>query len=1182
MNQNRQEVQVNNIKPVLVVGGGIAGIHCALTLAEMNHNVVLLEKSAALGGILPKLHRTYPDCACCRIYKSMLDAETHPNIRILTHSEITDVKQDGPQDWSVSISTRTKCIDPDKCIACGLCAEVCPQEVLCGGIESRKAAFIPYPQAVPYAYSIDTEECLHFKDDSCRECEKICPTGAISFSQQPDSLQSGEFVLNAGAVVLATGISATPDAVLNKYGYQQPNVFTALEFERLQSMSGPTHGRLVRPDNGTAPEKIAWIQCVGSRDAKEPGCGHCSSVCCMHAVKEAVGAKEKLGNDLTTDIFYMDLRAFGKGFEEYYNDAKARGVGFKRSRINEIIPPRPGTDRATVVYHDQDTNQVATGAYDMIVLSTGIQPPLENKSLIEQFGLYAGDSGFVETESLNPVVTPVPGLYVCGSLSGPKDIYDSMTEAGAAAGQAAAYMPLPARKTDVSLDSVSSPDTTRIGLFICSCPIDKDKSSIDKNFDLLKEEPGVEVLCLDEVLCNKKGRKRIVDIVEKNALNQLLVTSCAPTVHRALLEGTLKARGLENMNICMVDLTMLASTLIHKSPAEAEKSSAVIKTGLKTELKTELKTGMLSADMLKAQIKALFSRGILPAREASIKSTAALAVGASISGMEYALTLADKGIEVHLADARKSLTGSDAEMAMTWKDESLASISVQELITAVTGNPQIHLHLNAQVTKNYGYVGNFVSEITDMNTGKATTVCHGVTHIAPVTSELAPAEYLYGEHSGVVTLASLEKRLADPEEKLSKKTKNIVFIQCVGSREAERPYCSRTCCTRSLNLALKLKAMNPKLDITILFRDMRTFGLKELIYDKARKAGVVFIRYSIDDKPFVKSVDDNKLKAVVTEPLLNRKLVLEADMIVLAAAEVAQNQKLGNLFSVDLDKNGFFAESHTKMKPVQFYRQGITMSGAAHSPKFSDESISQAKAAAACALTILQKSTIPLENAIAQVTVPSCPVCCTCVRACPYGIPRIEGHVSVIDPNLCQGCGACASLCPGQYIKMSENQHQMACGNCHGILPAKPEKVEDAENFIPDIVLFSCGNCPAQARDRMISAGRKNPFAGLRVVNMPCMSRLDVEQLLEVFEQGADGIIVSSCSKDESCLHKSGTSSAENKVESIRAKLAEIGLAEDRIHFIAGSSSLASVFSGRIEAKTEQISQLGPSPLKKH
>jgi heterodisulfide reductase subunit A len=423
---------------VLVIGGGIAGIQASLDLAGRGFQVYLLEETPTIGGRMAQLDKTFPtmDCSICILAPKMMECFRHSNIKLLTYSELMEIKG-SVGNFHVKILQKPRYVDQTKCTGCGTCAEHCPIEVpneFDMELGMRKAIYMPMPQAVPRCMTVDKENCIE-----CKLCTKMCQAGAVDFQQQPQEVD-----LNVGAVIIATGFNQYDPSEIVEYGYKkQRNVLTALEFERWVCASGPVGGHLLRPADGGIPKKIAFIQCVGSRGSKF-GAPFCSSVCCMYATKEALIIREH-APDVSVYIFYNELRAFGKCFQEFVNRAREDyGVKYIRSRPGEIRED-PKTKSLTIWYDDTFTREIKSlSDVDLVVLCSALIPRESNKKLAEITGIELDECGFFKVTHplMAPVDSTVPGIYVCGYCQSPKDIPDSVAQASAAAARAAEALAL--------------------------------------------------------------------------------------------------------------------------------------------------------------------------------------------------------------------------------------------------------------------------------------------------------------------------------------------------------------------------------------------------------------------------------------------------------------------------------------------------------------------------------------------------------------------------------------------------------------------------------------------------------------------------------------------------------------------------------------------------------------------
>jgi len=829
----------------------------------------------------------------------------------------------------------------------------------------------------------------------CLQCVAACKAGAVDHAMQEETI-----TLEVGSVILASGAETFDPALVGTYLYgEHPNVVTSLEFERILSASGPYQGHLVRPSDHREPRKIAWIQCVGSRNVHHCDNGYCSAVCCMYAIKEAIVAKEHLPHPLDAAIFFMDMRTYGKDFERYYNRAREeQGVRFIRSRIHAIHAGNEGA--LNISFADED-GTAKQEAFDMVVLSVGLQPSKDSVALAERLGIELNHYRFAETTSFDPVKTSRSGIYVGGAFRDCKDIPISVMEASAAA--AAAATPLTDSRFTLTKTKELPPERSvageapRVGVFVCNCGINiGGVADVPAVAEYAKTLPNVVYVADNLFTCSQDTQEKIREAIKANNLNRVVVAACSPRTHEPLFQETLREVGLNRFLFEMANIRD-QNTWVHQQ----DKNAAT------TKAKDLVRMAVARASLLD------------PLQQVTLGLIkTALVIGGGVAGMVAALTLADQGFPVHLVEQKGELGGNALSLRATWKGEDVGAY-VQQLVRRVREHGNITVHFNTTVEGSTGFVGNFETVLANLEErGRKRTIQHGVTIVATGGRELRPTEYRYGEDDHVLTHLELDARFRADEGGL-RKLGSAVFIQCVGSREPSRPYCSKVCCTHSVESALKLKELNPDMGIYVLYRDMRTYGFREDLYRDARAKGVVFIRYDLDRKPEV-SRDNGQLRVLVRDTLLGRELVIPADLLVLASAILPNEAKdVAEAFKVSQNADGFFMEAHAKLRPVDFSSDGLFLCGLAHYPKPLDEAITQAQAAAARAATVLAKEAITLGAVKAVVDPEKCAVCLTCVRTCPYNVPYIgEEGAAVIDPAGCHGCGACVAECPGKAISL--------------------------------------------------------------------------------------------------------------------------------------------------------------------
>jgi heterodisulfide reductase subunit A len=880
----------------------------------------------------------------------------------------------------------------DKCIACGLCAEKCPKKVpdaYDGNLSKRKAVYVQYAQAVPLKYVIDADQCIYFKKGKCKACEKFCPTGAISFNDQET-----QRTLKVGAVVLSQGSRAFDPAVHDTFGYtKHPNVVTSLEFERILSASGPYGGHLVRPSDKKEPEKIAWLQCIGSRDEHLGAQGYCSGVCCTYAIKEAMLAKEHSSHDLDTTIFYIDIRTYGKDFERYYNRAKEEGVRFVKSKITHVAPP-DDTGRHVICYVDASGKRMEE-AFDIVVLSVGLMVSEQGAELANRLGIDMNHYRFADTGSFDPVASSRPGIYVCGAFEGPKDIPSSVIDSSAAAGVVGSQL-AEARwsltKTESlpeEIDLTGKP--SRVGVFVCRCGTNiAGVVDVPAVVEFAKTLPGVVYVEENLFSCSQDTQDKMTQVIKEHELNRVVVAACTPKTHEPLFQETLINAGINKYLFEMANIRNQCSW-VHKDDPEKSTQKA----------KDLVRMAVSKAALLEPL-----------AESAMAVNHSALVVGGGVAGMTAARTLSAQGFHTVVIEKTDQLGGRARQIHETWRGEDVQAY-LAGLIQSVASDPNIDVFLDSRITQVDGFVGNFKTTITA--NGQHRTLEHGVTLIASGASELTPDQYLYGRDSRVVTGLELQQRFMDKDPALED-LETAVFIQCVGSRIPERPYCSKVCCTQSIKSALELKKINPKMNVFVVYRDMRPYGLREDLYREARSAGVAFIRRDTD-KELTVDVDGEDLKVSFSDRVLGRSMDIRPDLLVLACAIVPDAKTpLAQLYKVPLNDDGFFAEAHVKLRPVDFATDGVFVCGLAHAPKSLDESITQAQAAAARAVTVLSMENIKMGGIVSHIIPERCSGCMGCINVCPFGAITFDSEkfVAKVNPALCKGCGACSAACPSE------------------------------------------------------------------------------------------------------------------------------------------------------------------------
>ena len=822
----------------------------------------------------------------------------------------------------------------------------------------------------------------------CLRCVDACKAEAIDHNDKEE-----EIVLNVGSIILSSGINTfDPSKLEDFYHYKSyPNVITSLEFERLLSASGPTMGKLLRPSDGKEPKRIAWIQCIGSRDVKTNP--YCSSVCCMYAVKEAVVAKEHV-EGVECTIFYMDMRTYGKDYEKYYERAKKEGVRFIRARIHTIFEDK---DNGLILRYVDEDGGLNEEKFDMVVLSVGFESNI--KGLSDSLGIEVNEYGFVKTDPFCPVKTSREGIFVSGIVQAPKDIPTSVAEASAASCAAQVLLSdvrwQMHKKLEIPEERDVEGEEPRIGVFICNCGINIGGIvDVPEVTEYASHLPYVVYAGHDLFTCSEDSQAKMKEIIKEHNINRVVVASCSPNTHEPIFQQTLQESGLNKYLFEMANIRNQDSWVHGDNPKTAtEKAKDLIRM---------------------AVMRAAYLRPLKEKKIPIIKR--AVVIGGGIAGMNAALSLADQGFETVIIEKEPQLGGFARELTRTIDGMDIQRY-LKDLIDRVTNHEKIQVLTQALVVGFSGFKGNFTTEVIVGPGMYERTIEHGALIIATGAREYKPEEYLYGKDHRVFTQVELSKRL---EIRGADDLKRVVMIQCVGSRNEKNPNCSRVCCQSAIKNALHIKELNPETEVIILYRDIRMYGFLEKYYTEARQKGVLFFRYEPEDPPKVEATEEG-IKVTFRDLILQRDIAVYADILALSAGVVAEDtEELSSILKLQRNEEGYFMEAHVKLRPVDMVNDGVFVCGMAHSPKFIPEAIAQGLAAASRAATFLAQDSITLSAVTAKVDPELCAACLVCVRVCPFGVPRInEEGVSEIDEALCRGCGICASECPAKAIQLS-------------------------------------------------------------------------------------------------------------------------------------------------------------------
>lgn len=942
---------------VMVVGGGVAGVQAALDLAESGYQVYLVEKGPALGGVMMQLDKTFPtNCNGCWGCRAQ-------------HNGMAQL------DETLPVNDCALCIPSPKLVESGCHANI--RVLTMAELDSVEG------------------EAGSFQVKLRRKVR------SIDWATVPSTATYGadeNLVLNVGAIILAPGFKVFDPSHFDTFGYGVfPNVISSLEFESIINPYGPSRGAPLRPSDHKPARKIAWLQCVGSRDLHEGAHGYCSGVCCMYAVKEALAAKQ-LDSALDTAIFFMDMRTFGKGYEEFYDYARNEaGVRFIRSRVHTVEPAGPGSDDLRLRYVDESGGQQDED-FDLVVLSVGLESPSEVQQLADKLNIQLDESGFALVGDFAPIATSRPGIFACGTFTGPKDVPYSIIEASAASAAAAGVLPTSRQAAPAGRDYPPEDpiifERPRVGVFFCQGgPEDSSGVDLAALRETAKGLPNVVYVAEDIATSTPLSQQAMGKAIKAHRLNRVVAAGCSPRTHEKFFQETLRLAGL-NKHLLEFANIWHQDAWVHNGDQDSVTEKA----------KDLIRMAAAKAVLLE------------PTQELEYQVTQrALVVGGGVAGMVAAKSLADQGFPVYLVEKSDQLGGYARNLHKTWRGNEIRPY-LEELTKSVSSHPQITVHLASSVAQVTGYVGNYSTTI--QNGAKSEVFEHGVAILATGAKEYQPQEYLYGQDGRVLTHQELDRRFKSKDPSLQT-VQAAVFIQCVGSREPDRPYCSRVCCTHTIESALELKRINPDCHVYVLYRDMRTYGNRENLYLEARKAGVLFIRFALDAKPVAKVVD-GKLTVAVFDNILQREVVIPADLVTLAPAIVPNDAAaLSQFFKVPLDRAGFLSEAHRKMRPVDCAVDGVFLCGLSHHPKSLDESIAQAMAAACRAATVLAKEVIRFNGAVASTDQFMCSSCGTCVSICPYAAASFNDKGKAeVNPALCRSCGLCVASCRSGAIRL--------------------------------------------------------------------------------------------------------------------------------------------------------------------
>lgn len=928
----------------------------------------------------------------------MMDAGRHPNIEVLTNSEL--IRLDGRAgSFRAVVRKNPRYVDEDLCTGCGQCADDCPVAVSNEfevGMGARKAIYSPFAQAVPNTYIIDRKNCLNDDFLVCNNCVNSCDRNAINFDDVGEEIE-----LDLGAVIVATGFNVYDASAIPSYGYRlYDNVLTNMELERVLNASGPTQGHIIKPSDHKAPKKIAFIQCVGSRgEGGEAGCQYCSRFCCMNAVKDAMLLKQHDPDIEEIIVFYIDMRASGKGFEEFYQRSlDMPELKYVRGRPSKIMED-PETKELIIYVENGETGEVSTFNVDMAILSAGAVAAETNRELADVLGIDLDVNGFfeIETKYGSPLHTVKEGVYVCGCAAGINDISDSVAQGSGAAAEAerfAAKIRVEEKPLEIKQLDTSGPP--RVGVFLCHCGINiAGVLDIESLGEYARDIPDVAYVENNLFLCSDEGQRLMQEKIKEHNLNRVVAAACTPRTHEPIFRDSCEQIGLNPFLFEMTNVRDQCSWVHSDIP----------------EIATQKARDLIRMGIAKARNLQPLNRITIPINQS------VLVIGGGVAGMRAALDLEAQGFKVYLIEKDGRLGGLLNNLTRVYPADLQAVELARTMVEKIRGS-RVEVMASTEINSILGFVGNFDVSTTSGNFRVGTIV------VATGADLYKPdGEFGYGKFENVITNQELENILHDTKGEIKIKGESpntVVFVQCVGSRDPEsNTACSRFCCPTTIKQAIRLRENG--INVTVLHRDMRTVGARaEEHYRRARSLGVKFIRYTPERLPLVSGNGDRAENVEILELALNRYLEVPADYVVLAAGMVpneASTDKIHEILKVPRGADGFFMERHAKLGPVETTTEGVFLAGCVSGPRDIADSIAQGSAAAAKVASFIARDTVSLEPTTCVVEPALCRACGKCVEICEYHAPSlVDGApgimVAEINQALCKGCGTCASWCP--------------------------------------------------------------------------------------------------------------------------------------------------------------------------
>ena len=1111
---------------ILVIGGGIAGIQASLDLAEAGAHVILIEKSPSIGGKMAVLDKNFPtlDCSICIEAPKMSEVAQNKNIEILSPAEVVGL-EGWPGRFTAKIVKRNRLVT-DECTRCDLCSQACPQVLpneFDSGMAFRKAIYTPITQAVPGAYLVDLDNCLNDPPNylPCQRCVEACGPRCIDFGMP----RQETLVREAASVIVATGYDLMPAERIKEYGYgTHPDILTSMELERLLTSAGPTGGEVIRPSDGRHPRNALLVLCVGSRDRRF--FRHCSRFCCMYSAKHAFQLMDHGVKDVT--VLYMDRRAYGKGFDDFWARTAQEGAKFIRGRLAELSPNGEGGLRA--VYESTAEGRLVKQDFDLAVLATAVQPSAGLNDLAKALGVETDPDGFFKSEETQGglIASTRPGVYIAGCASGAKDIPDSVAEGGAAAVLALGHLDSRHWAEEEKAAPMKGVETPRVGVFICHCGSNiAGVVDVKRVAEFSKKIPGVVYAQTQMFSCAGNTQKDIEKAIRDNKITRVVLAACSPKTHEVTFRGVCRRSGLNPYLLEMANVRNQDSW-VHKEDKEAATLKAMDLTAMAVE-------------------KAKRLSPLEPTQQPV--SQQALVIGGGVAGMTAAAALARQGYVTHLVERGPRLGGIVADLTTL----APSGVNATELIAALIkqlDQTGVRVHTQTAVEQIGGYVGSFHARLS---TGEELRV--GAVVMATGAAPYQPTEFGCGTDARVWTNLDLERRLAGGELEGDKFT----FVGCVGSRKGNAG-CSRYCCASMISQALHLRRLGKK--VRVLYKDIRSFSRNaEEIYEQACREGVQFFRYNPEKAP-EEAVRFENGNAVLWDELSGREVHIPTDRLILAAALTPQNDGVASQLKLAQSQDGFLLERHPKLGPAETASQGIYLAGSAQAPKDVREAVAQALAAASKASGLLAKDHIEKEPLTAKLDGEKCTACMACVRVCPFGAIEQMGKVKTGSINilaaLCMGCGTCAAQCNFGAIDMPYFTQDQVLSQIDAALSDKPEE---------KALVFACNWCSYAGADQAGIEKVQYP-ASSRVIRTMCSARIEKSFIERAFGKGAGAVLITGCRltlQGSDCHYNYANTNTLKRYRAWKAMFARKGVAEDRFQLQWISAAEGKEFAAKMK-----------------